>query len=324
MIDRFVATRKARWDRLSFLLGRIRRGRRAGLTAAEIEEFGQLYRETSSDLARARRDFPQAPTTAFLNALVAQAHRYVYVQRDERGKPIRHFFLAEFPAAFRRNGLLVVVSFLAFFLPALLAYVFSQWSPEAAAVLAPEGIDERIEEVRRTGRWAEISASESSLAASTIMTNNIRVAIIAFAGGILIGIPTILVLALNGLMLGSVAALAQEGGVGATLWSFVSPHGWIELTVIFIAGGAGLGLGRAILLPGLLSRRDALVAAARDSVQLLMGGAALLVIAGTIEGFISPSLVPPAFKFVFGVPTAVALFSYLLLAGRPRKEDGDL
>jgi len=216
----------------------------------------------------------------------------------------------------RMDGRLVLIAFLVFFVPALLAYGLSMWSPEASAVLAPHGIASRIEEVRETGRWADISAGESSLAASTIMTNNIRVAILAFAGGVLVGIPTVLVLALNGLMLGSVVAVAQQGGVGVELWSFVSPHGWIELTIIFIAGGAGLGLGRAILLPGLFSRADALTAAALDSVRLLLGGAALLVIAGTIEGFVSPSLIPPAFKFGFGLVTAVALFSYLFLAGR--------
>ncbi|MEJ7652868.1 MAG: stage II sporulation protein M [Chloroflexia bacterium] len=318
MIDRFVADRKARWERLSHLLTRTSSFRRSRLTAAEVEEFGRLYREASSDLARARRDFPRSQTTLYLNSLVGRAHRQVYLPREASSdeNPIRRFFGEEFPRTFRRNGRLVLIAFLVFFVPALLAYGLSMWSPEASAVLAPQGIASRIEEVRETGRWADISAGESSLAASTIMTNNIRVAILAFAGGVLIGIPTVLVLALNGLMLGSVVAVAQQGGVGVELWSFVSPHGWIELTIIFIAGGAGLGLGRAILLPGLFSRADALTAAALDSVRLLLGGAALLVIAGTIEGFVSPSLIPPAFKFGFGLVTAVALFSYLFLAGR--------
>lgn len=318
MIDAFIASRKARWDRLAFLLAQIKGGRLRRLSAAEIEEFGLLYRETASDLALARREYPRAEVVGYLNSLLAQTHPYVYARREESRKGILRFFAQEFPETFRRNGRLILLSFLSFFLPALLAYSLSFSSPQAAAVLAPEGIGERIDEVRRSGRWADISASESSLAASTIMTNNIRVAITAFAGGILLGLPTLLVLAFNGLFLGAVAALAQQGGVGLELWSFVSPHGWIELTVIFIAGGAGLGLGKAVLLPGLLSRRDALVAAAGDAVRLLMGGAALLVVAGAIEGFVSPSLLSPPLKFAFGVLTGVALFSYLLLAGRVR------
>ncbi|MDQ3855704.1 MAG: stage II sporulation protein M [Chloroflexota bacterium] len=321
MIDEFVAERKARWERLGRLTRDVRRGRVSRLSAAEIEEFGRLYREATSDLARARRDFPDSPTTLYLNGLVAHAHRFVYRAREGRARAVRRFFLSEFPAAFRRTSLLVLIGFLAFLLPALLAYVASLASPEAAAVLAPAGITERIQEVNRTGRWADISAGESSLAASTIMTNNIRVAIMAFAGGMLLGVPTLLVLALNGLMLGSVAALAQRGGAGTELWSFVSPHGWIELSVIFISGGAGLGLARAVLLPGLLTRRDALVAAAREAVRLLMGGAALLVVAGTIEGFISPTGLPPVVKYAFGLLTGVALFAYLLLAGRASQDE---
>lgn len=318
MIDAFIAARKARWDRLTYLLGRVRKGRRGRLGAAEIEEFGLLYREAASDLALARREHPRAAVVPYLNSLLGQAHPYVYARRGDKGRSVVRFFTGEFPTTFRRNGKLILISFLTFFLPALLAYLLTMMSSEAAAVLAPTGIADRIHQVNRSGRWADISSTESSLAASTIMTNNIRVAIVAFGGGILIGLPTVLVLALNGLMLGSVAALAQQGGVGLELWSFVSPHGWIELTVTFIAGGAGLGLGRAILLPGLLSRRDALVNAAGEAVRLLMGGASLLVVAGAIEGFISPSLLAPGLKFAFGVLTGIALFSYLLLAGRAR------
>ena len=316
MIDRFITTRKPRWDRLTALLERVRRGRLSRLSAAEIEEFGALYRETASDLALARREYPSSAVAGYLNGLLSQAHPYVYARRGGNQRSLLRFFTHEFPATFRRNGGLVLLGFLAFIIPAILAYVLIYATPRASAVLVPEGMATRIEEVRQTGNWADISAAESSVAASTIMTNNIRVAILAFTGGIFLGIPSLLVLALNGLTLGGVAAAAQRGGAGLALWSFVSPHGWIELTVIFIAGGAGLGLGKAVLLPGLLSRRDALVAAAQDAVRLLMGGAALLVVAGTIEGFISPSALPPGVKFAFGVLTAIGLFSYLLLAGR--------
>ncbi|MBA2364382.1 MAG: stage II sporulation protein M [Chloroflexia bacterium] len=321
MIDRFIDTRKPRWDRLTALLSRVRRGRLSRLTAAEIEEFGALYRETASDLALARRDYPSAPVARYLNGLLSQAHPYVYARRGGNQRSLLRFFTQEFPATVRRNGHLVLLGFLSFFLPAILAYVLIYTTPRASAVLVPDGMESRIAQVQRTGNWADISASESSVAASTIMTNNIRVAVLAFTGGIFLGIPSLLVLALNGLTIGGVAAAAQRGGVGLELWSFVSPHGWIELTVIFIAGGAGMGLGKAVLLPGLLSRRDALVAAAQEAVRLLMGGAALLVVAGTIEGFISPSALPPGAKFAFGVLTAVALFSYLLLSGREGEED---
>lgn len=318
MIDRFIAARKGRWDRLAWLLTRARGRRLAGLSATEIEEFGVLYRETSSDLALARREYPRAPVVGYLNGLVVEAHGLVYRARRRGENPLIAFFAREFPATFRRHAPAVLLAFLAFILPAVLAYALVLRSPAAEAVLVPPGFDARIADVRRTGRWADMSASESSLAASTIMTNNVRVAITAFAGGIGLGLLSLFVLAFNGLSLGAVAAAAQSGGVGLALWSFVSPHGWIELTVIFIAGGAGLLIGKAVLLPGLLSRRDAIVAAAQEAVRLLLGGAALLVVAGTIEGFVSPSLLPEGFKIAFGALTGLTLFSYLGFAGRTR------
>lgn len=316
MIDSFIAARKPRWDRLESLVWSMQNGRLKGMTPSEIEEFGLLYRETASDLAIARRDYPSSSLVTYLNALMAQAQPYIYTRHGGKMLSVARFFRREFPAAFRRNARLVLIAFLAFFLPALLAYFLCLASPRASAVLAPQGIQQRIEDVRQSGKWADIPASQSSLAASTIMTNNIQVAILAFVGGLLLGLLTMYVLINNGIMLGSVAALAQKGGVGFILWSFVSPHGWIELSVIFIAGGAGLGIARGILLPGLLTRGDALVKAARESARLLLGGAALLVVAGTIEGFISPSSLPGLFKIAFGICTGIALYSYLLLVGR--------
>ncbi len=323
MIDAFIASRKSRWDQLEFLLDRVRKRPLSALSTDEIEEFGLLYRETTSDLAVARRDYPSDPVVPYLNSLLTRAYPYVYARRGGKARAVWRFFTTDFPATFRRCYRLVLISFLLFFVPAMIAYALSASSPEAAAVLAPQGIHERIQEVRRTGRWADISAPESSAAASTIMTNNVGVAIRAFAGGMTLGLLTIYVLVLNGLMLGSVAALAQQGGVGLTLWSFVSPHGWIELSVIFISGGAGLGIAKAVLLPGLLSRRDALVRAAQDAVKLLLGGAALLVIAGTIEGFFSPSLAPPWLKILFGFCTGIALYAYLIFAGRKARDSAD-
>lgn len=320
MIDPFIASRKARWDRLSFLLGKVRRGKLRRLSAEEIEEFGLLYREAASDLALARREFPGSSTARYLNALLAQAHPYVYGGRAEQRGNVRRFFAAEFPRAFRRGWRLILLSFLVFFLPAIVSYVLVLSAPSAGDVLLPPGARERVEQVRESGSWADIPAEESSLAASTIMTNNIRVAILAFGGGVLLGLPTLLVLALNGLMLGAVAAAAQQGGAAVELWSFVSPHGWIELTVIFISGGAGLLMGKSILLPGLLTRRDALVAAAREAFVLLLGGAALLVLAGIIEGTVSPSPLSPAIKIAFGLASGAALHGYLLTAGRAPDE----
>jgi uncharacterized membrane protein SpoIIM required for sporulation len=150
------------------------------------------------------------------------------------------------------------------------------------------------------------------------MTNNIQVAILAFAFGMTLGLGTAWVLVTNGLQLGAIFGIVTRYGLGDDLLGFVSAHGVIELSVICLAGGAGFMLADAVLRPGLLTRGEALRLAAQRAVRLLLGGASLLVVAGTLEGFLSPSGAPDWVKYGVGLLTGVLLYSYWLLAGRER------
>jgi len=135
------------------------------------------------------------------------------------------------------------------------------------------------------------------------------------------GLLTLWVLFMNGLIIGTLTGLTAFHGIGFELWTFVIGHGVIELTIIFIAGGSGLMLGWAILKPGLLRRRDALAQAAQKSVYLLLGAVPWLVVAGTIEGFISTSeTIAIPIKWTVGLVSGILLYGYLLLAGRERKK----
>lgn len=139
----------------------------------------------------------------------------------------------------------------------------------------------------------------------------------AFGSGVLAGLVTAWIMVFNGLMLGGLTGLTAHYGIGFELWNFVIGHGVVELSVIFMAGGAGLSLGWAIIYPGLHRRRDALTMAARKSIYLILGCVPLLVLAGTIEGFISPNEnIPWPVKWSVGIGTGILLYSYLLLAGR--------
>lgn len=165
--------------------------------------------------------------------------------------------------------------------------------------------------------WTEIPVSERPYASAFIMRNNIRVTFLAFAGGMLLGLFTLYILIANGVLIGGLTGLTVHYGVGFELWTFVISHGVIELSVIFMAGGAGLAVGWGIIRPGLLSRRDALAQAARHAIRLIMGAAPLLVLAGLIEGFISPNeSIPPALKWAFGLLSGLLLYAYLFLFGR--------
>jgi uncharacterized membrane protein SpoIIM required for sporulation len=256
----------------------------------------------------------------YLNGLVARAHAAVYQNRAGRGSGIWAFFTTAFPRAFRETWLYTLASFLMFLLPALVSFVIAYRDPVAGGNLMP-GIEARIEDVRdKREWWKSINTDGRSASASLIMTNNIRVAILAFAGGVLLGTLTLYTLFQNGLMLGILAGAAQSLGFAGNLWGFVAAHGVIELSVIFIAGGAGLQLGWSVIRPGLLTRRAALTVAARRAMVLLLGCIPLLVIAGTIEGFISPSDLPVAVKLGVALATGILLYGYLLLAGGTRTQ----
>ena len=150
------------------------------------------------------------------------------------------------------------------------------------------------------------------------MTNNIRVSIMAVALGVTAGIGTGLVLISNGMMIGSLAAVATNNNVDYLFWSVILPHGILELSAIAIAGGAGFVLARAIYAPGDLPRRDALKIAGGEAAQLLVGVAAMLVVAGLIEGFITPADISPDFKMGFAALTGLAMTVYLFV--KPREK----
>jgi uncharacterized membrane protein SpoIIM required for sporulation len=169
--------------------------------------------------------------------------------------------------------------------------------------------------------WINIPVKERPYTSVFIMRNNIQVSFLAFASGLTVGLLTLWVLFFNGLMIGTLTGLTAYYGIGFELWTFVIGHGVIELTIIFISGGSGLMLGWAILRPGLLRRRDALAQAARKAVYLLLGAVPWLVIAGTIEGFISPNNnIPVPVHWMVGIGSGIVLYGYLLLAGRERKK----
>jgi uncharacterized membrane protein SpoIIM required for sporulation len=321
LAEEFIAAKKPAWERLTALLDRSRLGGLAALSAEELAELGRLYRSATSDLAITRRDFPNHRVTDYLNSLVARAHAAVYQGRGIRRSGVREFFAVTFPRAFRATWAYTLASFLMFFLPALASFAVTYRDPSAGSALMP-GIEDRIQDIRDKHEWWKaINDQGRSASASFIMTTNIRVAILAFAGGMLLGLLTLYLLAQNGLMLGIVAGAAQALGFATNLWGFIAAHGTIELSVIFIAGGAGLQLGWSVVRPGLLTRRAALGLAARRAATLLLGCIPLLVVAGTIEGFISPSELPLALKLAISLLSGILLYAYLLLAGpeRPRK-----
>jgi uncharacterized membrane protein SpoIIM required for sporulation len=318
-VDEFYQSRKTDWESLSNLLDRSQK-QIQGLTPPEVQSLGRLYRAVTSDLALAQRDFPRHKVTQYLNLLVARAHAVVYRGEPLALKRLFDFYRRDFPRQFRATFVFTLVAMLLVVLPGLAGGISTALRPESAMWLLPPEVHRLIPMIEQKELWTDIPVNERPYASAFIMRNNIQVAFVAFGGGITAGILTLYSMMMNGLLLGAITGLTIHYGIGFDLWTFVIGHGVIELSVIFMAGGSGLMLGWAMLHPGLMRRRDALALAAQQAVKLLMGAVPLLIIAGTIEGFLSPAEnVSWIVKWTVGIGSGILLYSYLFFAGREKK-----
>ena len=270
-----------------------------------------MYRQTAADLSTAREDRGSAALARYLNDLLGRAHNLIYTGRRARPQGILHFYSRVFPAVFRRTFPYTLAAF-ALFLAGGAAGV-------SLAVIDP-GFERFIlggrmmDTIERREMWTHGILAIKPLASSAIMTNNLAVAFTAFATGMLAGVGTAYMMLFNGILIGVVGTACFRAGMSVSLWSFVAAHGVLELPAIFIAGGAGLLLARGILIPGTLPRRESLAEAGADAVKLFLGVLPLLIIAGLIEGFVSPTTVDPAIKFALGAALFVLLVYYVLRA----------
>jgi len=314
--QRFLRTRHERWQHLERLLAIVdRRGMRA-LSREEIEELALGYRAATSDLALATGRGYGAAVIGYLNRLATRARAYVYLGTTRSGwSRAAGFATHTFPREVRRSWAPILVCILITVISAVLSYHSVTKDPANAYAFLPAGQIAPIKQRLHDSNFG-FDRQFSSAMASFIITNNIRVAALAFAGGITVGIITVIIILQNGLMVGGLGALYANAGFGSDFWATISPHGVIELTAIQVAGGAGLLLALGIVAPGRLRRTAALVRNARRAVTLVIGVAGMLVVAGTIEGFISPQRLPENVRFGIGGLTAVALGWYFFFCGR--------
>lgn len=315
-IDRFINERKSVWQRLEELLQLLDRMTLRKLHREEVRELGRIYRRTASDLAIARAESRDPRLVNYLNSLVIRAHGRIYRADAQGGRRIREFFSRDFPRAFRHTWRYTATAFGVFLLFTAIAFFGTHHDPDFSEFA---GISPFFREAilnRHIHWWEEVNKA-SQIESTNIFTNNIHVTFLAFALGALFGLGTLYVLAFNGASFGAIIALTYRAGFGNDLLlGFVISHGVIELTCIFIAAGAGLLIGTALLMPGNLSRADALKSRGIEAVRLVVGCIPLLVVAGLVEGFISPQPIPSVIKIGIGVLTGITLYSYLLLAGR--------
>lgn len=322
--EAFAARRAAAWQQLATLTNRA-----AGLGPAEARELAALYRASLADLgllrtlsARERAASGSTVTAveprllSWLNAVVARAHAVVYVNRRASRVDLLGFFARELPASIRRASLRLALAALLLFGSGAAAYLMASDDVALARLLAGPQMARNAEGFAQVGEGR--SEATDAVMAAFYVTNNVRVAFVAFALGITFGLGTLWVLAQNGFVLGVTLALVGHYGSLGGFVAFVSSHAPIELFAILLSSAAGLGMGHALVAPGPHTRAVALKLAAREAAVLVMGAACLLVLAAFLEAFLSPSALPPAAKHAVGLATVLALVLYVRRAPRPQ------
>ncbi|MGI8810181.1 MAG: stage II sporulation protein M [Acidimicrobiales bacterium] len=313
-LDRFIADRRPSWDELETLLGAAK-GRPERIGAERMRRLGTLYRGVAADLAVARREFPAEPTVPALEDLVGRAHTVVYgagVRRESAMEFLRHGYWRRV----RERPALLVIAALLLLGPALAAGLWAWNDPGTAGALMPS-TSEAVGRSRPEGSSLGLSAGERASLSAGIFTNNIQVTFAAVAGGITFGLITAAVLLFNGALIGVVAGVGTAAGHGSVLVELVVPHGVLEVSCIVVAGAAGLRMGWALVDPGRRPRGQALATEARAAMELVLGTAPWLVLAGLTEGLVTPLGIGPGPAVALGVGLAALYWVLVWRLGQP-------
>jgi uncharacterized membrane protein SpoIIM required for sporulation/uncharacterized RDD family membrane protein YckC len=313
-----VATRSPRW--IAFA-GQLTEARRSGLDSlgeAGVRGFVAEYRALSADLARLRTAARGGPSDElfYLGRLVASAHNLLYRDRRSTLREILRFIAIDVPTEVRRSFRPIAVAATFLFVPAIIADVAVARDPSVAPVFLPVHMLDRAEEGVKRAKSEDGYIPDPEVfrpvMASRIIANNVQVTIGTFAAGITAGLGTLFLLVMNGVSLGGVFGLYQSKGIATLLLAFVAPHGVLELSAICIGAAGGLLIAAAMLIPGNRTRRQALADNSARAMRLLAAASLMLVVAGSLEGMVSPiPYWPLSLKLIVSAMTAVLFVAYL-------------
>lgn len=318
-IERFLTDRRPVWDALDALLTR---ADDVELSRNEMQELVELYRRTCSDLNRARSQTANPEILGHLNQLTGRAYRFIYRAGHEThaGPAFVRLITREIPAAYRRERLAIAVAAAAFLLGTLFGSIAILVDPANGERLVPamfftESPKERVEKIER-GEERIANVEDALLFGASLYTHNIRVSFLAFALGALTIVLGLVLLFYNGVILGAVGTLYALDNVSVFFFAWVGPHGSLEIPAIIFGGAAGLIVGRALLLPGSLSRGASLRRVLPSVWRIIIGAALTLIAAGIIEGSFSQfsaKTIPYALKIAVALLLFLGLTTYLFL-----------
>ena len=310
-------SKRQEWTRFERLVTGLRKAGKDGLRQLGPDQLAEVirgYRSLTCDLGRARTIARNSAMVERLNQIAVQAHNVMYGHmRTRNRRPPGSHWATRFPLAARSHWSAVGLSALLVFGPATISYVAVQLHPELGYDLVGPGFLDF--EPAREDSLNEIPSIARPMAASSIISNNLQVTLLAFGLGMTAGIGTSFLLVANGIYLGAVAGWITSRGDARAFWGWVMPHGGTELLAITLAGAAGFILAGAIIAPGEVTRATALRRVAVNALIIELGVMAMLVFAGLIEGFISPSNIDFNQRILVLGVTLTFWFAYLGLAG---------
>jgi uncharacterized membrane protein SpoIIM required for sporulation len=315
----FAERRRLDWTELDTLVKKVATRGLAKLPPAELARIAPLYRDVCADLARAEASRYSAPLVSFLHSLTAASHTTLYGAHAKRRAFVRATARAAFeafPRAVRAHKGAVLIAAALFFLPFVGGVVASLLHPDFAYRIVPEATLGPLTEAYARGFDEARGGGVDAQMAGFYVNNNVGIALRCFALGVFGGVGSAFYLVENGLSIGAILGYVAAHGAGDNIVTFVVGHGSFELGAIVLAGGAGLSMGWAIVAPGDKTRTASLQAAARDVATIVFGAAVMLLIAASIEGFWSGSIVPAAVKRGVGLVLFLLVMLYLTLAGR--------
>jgi uncharacterized membrane protein SpoIIM required for sporulation len=294
-VDSFVRSRQPSWSELEGLVRRAA-GRPERLGVEGVRRLAELYRATAADLSRARRAFPGDPLLGPLEQLAASARSALYVAEPRRASA-REYVTATYWRSVRLRHRWILLAWGLMLAAGVLAMLWAHHDPAAAAGLLPI----TLRSGERLHRAIGLGADQSSAFAISIFLNNIRVTFLAFAAGIALGLGTAALLLYNGLILGVVLGITWHGGHLLDAIELIVPHGILELSCIAVCGAAGMRMGWALVEPGDRTRARALQVEALDAVRVVLATALFLIVAGCVEGFVTPHHLALAPALALGV-----------------------
>ncbi|NLM57958.1 MAG: stage II sporulation protein M [Clostridium sp.] len=308
--DKFIEKNSKVWKDLESMLFKLKSKSIYKLDKKSLDEFINMYNAACSHLSYSRTYYGNTATTSYLNRLVASAHSYIYTTKKSNIKNLIRFLTVEFPLIIKANMKAFIISSGLFLVAVLASFVFTLISTDNAVAFVSE---EYIQHVLESDVNAPRDSWDPAVYSNFILTNNIKVGILAFAFGVSFGLGTCYILIQNGFLLGALAALYNIKNADFLFWSLILPHGILELFAIFVCGAAGIKMGYSLVNPGQYSRKDSFILRSKTALKMVLGTIPIFIIAGFIEGYITPLPISGIIKYIFALLTLVLLILYIAI-----------